>query len=245
MDHIINFIKTEHADYKMLLRNIPTVTVIFFVMSVCLMNLFASKQFVNYDYLALDCGFLLSWISFLSMDMLTKRFGAKASIKISILSIGVNFIMCGLFWIVSIVPNDWSAYYTFNSDIANKAIDATIGGTWYVVLGSMISFAVSSIVNCVINEIIGKHLTSNSFKVYALRSYVSTALGQFVDNMIFALLVSHNFFGWTMTQCVMCSIVGAVFELLAEVIFSPWGYRVSKKWEEEGVGQDYIDYISR
>ncbi len=36
-----------------------------------------------------------------------------------------------------------------------------------------------------------------------------------------------------------------VFELLAEVIFSPWGYRVSKKWEEEGVGQDYIDYISR
>ena len=236
-------IKREVEDYKILLRNLPTLTVVFFVLSVCLMNLFASKQFINYDYIALDCGFLLSWISFLSMDMLTKRYGAKSSIKISILVIGLNIIMSGLFWVVSIVPNNWSAFYDFNDKIVNKAIDSTIGGTWYVVLGSMIAFAVSAIVNCIINELIGKLSKQNSFKMYALRSYVSTAIGQFVDNMIFALLISHNFFGWTMTQCVMCSVVGAIFELFAEMIFSPWGYKVSKKWEQTGVGQNYIDYI--
>ena len=45
------------------------------------MNLFAGKELLNVKYLALDCGFLLSWMSFLCMDMLTKRFGAKAAIS--------------------------------------------------------------------------------------------------------------------------------------------------------------------
>ena len=76
MNKLKNIIVTEAKDYKILLRNAPTVTMIFFTLSVVLMNIFASKELLNIEYLALDCGFLLSWMSFLCMDMLTKRFGA-------------------------------------------------------------------------------------------------------------------------------------------------------------------------
>ena len=67
------------------------------------------------------------------------------------------------------------------------------------------------------------------FGSFALQSYVSTFLAQFADNLIFALLVSKLFFGWTLLQCFTCALTGAVMELLFEVVFSPFGYRVFKR----------------
>lgn len=240
---IKNVIADEIHDYKLLLRNVPCVVMTFFVMSVVLMNLFANKELLNLGWFALDCGFCLSWLSFLCMDMLTKRFGAKAAIKISLFAVGINIIASLIFWIISLIPSNWSAYYTYNDSVANEAIDSTIGNSWYVVCGSMLAFAVASIVNAVVNSGLGKMLKSNSFKTFAIRSYVSTALGQLVDNLIFALVVSHVFFGWSMWQVVTCSIAGALMELLSEVIFSPIGYKVAKRWDKDKVGEPYLNYI--
>lgn len=243
------FMKLKHViiheidDYKMLLKNVPCVVMTFFVMSVVLMNLFANKELLNLGWFALDCGFCLSWLSFLCMDMLTKRFGPKAAIKISLFAVGVNIIASIIFWLVSLVPSNWGAFYTFNDEIANQAIDSTIGGAWYVVSGSMLAFAVASVVNALINSAIGRMCKSNTFRTFAIRSYVSTAIGQLVDNLIFALVVSHVFFGWSMWQVLTCSIAGALMELLSEVIFSPIGFKVAKRWEKEKVGQSYIDCI--
>ena len=84
-------------DYKVLLRSIPAPTVTIFIVSVILMNLMANKELLSTPWLALDCGFAVSWVSFLCMDMICKRFGAKASIKISILALGVNLTVCLFF----------------------------------------------------------------------------------------------------------------------------------------------------
>ena len=243
MSKLKQIIVKEVEDYKVLLRNVPALTMIFFVMSVIFMNIFAGKELLNVKYLALDCGFLLSWMSFLSMDMLTKRFGARAAIKLSLLALGLNLFSCLIFFIISHVGNNWSAYYTYNNNVANQAINDTFGGTWYVLLGSTIAMMIASVVNALINEAIGKMLKKNTFVTYAARSYISTAVGQFVDNLVFALIVSVTFFGWNMTQVIFCSITGAVAELLAEVIFSPAGYQACRNWEKHGVGQNYIDYV--
>ena len=246
MKNLGKTIRAEIEDYKVLLRNVPSVTMVFFVISVVLMNLFANKEMLNIEWLALDCGFLLSWLSFLCMDMLTKRFGPKAAIKLSFFAVGVNLVSSAIFYIISLIPGNWGEFYTFNSSIANQALDNTIGGTWYVLLGSMTAFAAASIVNALLNAGVGRLLKNkNSFLTYALRSYVSTAIGQFVDNLIFALIVSHVFFGWSMLQCITCSIAGAIAELLSEVIFSPLGFAVCKKWDKINVGKDYIDYARK
>lgn len=242
MNKLKEFIVNEVEDYKVLLRNVPALTMIFFVISVIVMNLYAGKELLNVKYLALDCGFLLSWMSFLCMDMLTKRFGAKAAIKLSLLSLGCNLIWCGIAFIISNLGNNWSAFYTYNDEIANSALNDTFGGTWYVLLGSTCAMAVASIVNALINASIGNMMKKNNFFAYAMRSYVSTALGQFVDNFVFAMLVSVTFFGWNMAQVIMCSITGAVCELLAEMIFSPIGFKACMNWEKHGVGQQYINY---
>ena len=234
--------KKIYKDYILLLRNVPSVVMSLFTVSVVLMNLLANKEIsLNISWLALACGITVSWVSFLCMDMLTKRFGAKASIPLSLTEIAMTLFICLVLFLISLIPGNWGSYYIFNNVVANYALDSTIGGTWYVVLGSTCAFASSSILNAVINSLVGKLCKKDNFFTYALRSYVSTFLAQFAENFIFAVMVSHVFFGWSMIQVVTCSFTGCIVELLCEVIFSPIGYKVCKKWEKENVGSAYLN----
>ena len=238
----MRLIKHELEDYRILLRNIPSLVVTLFVVSVIMMNLLANKEFISVEYFALDCGFFLSWVSFLCMDIICKRFGGKAAIKISLLAMVINLAVCIIFKLLSLAPGMWGEYYSTGSMAVNDALNATIGGSWYVVMGSSIAMASAAVTNAFINLTVAKKLRSDNFKAFAARSFISTFLAQFVDNFVFATLVSLHFFGWTWPQVLICSLTGAFAELLCEVLFSPFGYRVSRSWEKERVGEQYIRF---
>jgi hypothetical protein len=36
-----------------------------------------------------------------------------------------------------------------------------------------------------------------------------------------------------------------VAELIMEMLFSPIGYRLTKKWRRENVGKEYFDYVQK
>lgn len=232
--------KKVWGDYKVLLRSIPASTVTLFIVSVIMMNLLANKELISLPWLALDCGFAVSWVSFLCMDMVCKRFGARASIMVSVMALGVNLAVSLVFWLLTLTPGMWGAYYDTGLLEVNDALNATIGGTWYVVLGSSCAMLTSSVVNSLLNQAIGRLEHKNTFGAFALRSYVSTGIAQFVDNLVFAIIVSHTFFGWTWLQVLTCSLTGAAAELLCEVFLSPVGYRVVRGWERENVGELYL-----
>ena len=234
--------KKVWEDYKVLLRSIPASTVTLFIVSVIMMNLLANKELISLPWLALDCGFAVSWVSFLCMDMVCKRFGARASIMVSVMALGVNLAVSLVFWLLTLTPGMCGAYYDTGLFEVNDALNATIGGTWYVVLGSSCAMLTSSVVNSLLNQAIGRLEHKNTFGAFALRSYVSTGIAQFVDNLVFAVIVSHTFFGWTWLQVLTCSLTGAAAELLCEVFLSPVGYRVVRGWERENVGELYLQY---
>lgn len=238
----MNLIRREMEDYRVMLRNIPSLVVSLFFISVILMNLLANKELFNTPYLALDCGFCLSWVSFLCMDMICKRFGPKAAAKISILALAVNLAATLILKLLSLTPGMWGEYYSTGLTEVNDALNATIGGCWYVVLGSSTAMLASAIANSFINHMIARRLTFGGFKAFAVRSFVSTGVAQFIDNLVFATIVSVHFFGWTWMQVFFCSLTGAAMELLCEVVFSPFGYRISQQWEAEQVGEQYIRY---
>lgn len=229
--------------YGLLLRSVPPVPFALFVVSVFSMNLLANKSLtLPVDWLALDGGILVSWFAFLSMDMLTKHFGPKAATQLSLTAIGMNLLLCLMLFAASRVPGVWGESYVPGSEaVINAALDHTFGGTWYVVAGSTTAMAVSAVVNNFVNALVGRCLRSDGFAAYACRAYVSTAVGQFVDNLVFALLVSHVFFGWSLTQCFTCAATGMLAELLCECVFSPIGYRVCARWKRQGVGQAYLE----
>ena len=85
---------------------------------------------------------------------------------------------------------------------------------------------------------------------FVVRAYVSTFIGQFLDNFIFSIIVFvifapifWNGFCWTPLQCATCALTGAVAELIMEIIFSPIGYKISKRWREKDVGKEYLELL--
>ena len=237
------WVKREREETQILLRCIPATTVSLFVVSVVCMNLLANKTLFQNTYLALDGGFLISWLSFMCMDMITKYFGPKASNRIAILASVINLLTCAIFYIVSIIPSNADDY---------TALDEIFGGTWFILLGSTIAFLVSAAINNFLNWTIGKAFRKNpdGKLAYATQTYVSTFVGQFLDNLMFSLIVFVGFapifwdgFHWTVLQCMTCALTGAVAELIMEILFSPIGFRLVTKWKQLKVGQEYVDYV--
>jgi uncharacterized PurR-regulated membrane protein YhhQ (DUF165 family) len=238
----MQLIKRELEDYRILLRNVPSLVITLFVVSVIMMNLLANKELLSVKYFALDCGFVLSWISFLCMDMICKRFGPKAAAKVSILALVINLCATLVFKLMSMTPGMWGEYYSTGMTEVNDGLNATFGGSWYVVFGSSVAMLAAAVCNSFINQTVAKRLRTDGYKAFAMRSFISTGIAQFVDNLTFAVLVSYYFFGWTAAQVIVCSLTGAAAELLFEVIFSPVGYRVCRTWEIEGVGSQYLQF---
>ena len=195
------------------------------------MNLLANKSInTGLDWLALDCGILFSWLTFLSMDVMTHCYGPRAATLMSIAALLFNLLMALVFFIAGHIPGVWGESFVEGSELViNTALDNTFSGTWYIILGSSIAFISSALINNFLNYGLGKLVGSRGFGAFALRSYVSTFIGQFADNLIFALIVSKLFFGWTLLQCFTCALTGAAAELLFEVVFSPLGYRISRR----------------
>ena len=238
-------IKKEMNEFRLLIRSVPTIVMTMFVMAVFSMNLLANKSLsLPFDWLALDCGILVSWFVFFTMDVVTKHFGPKGATELSILATLLNLVFCLLFFVGSKVPGVWGESFVPGSEaLLNNALDQTFGGTWYVLAGSTAAFLVSAFVNNFLNALVGAAFRKNpdGLAAYISRSYLSTAVGQFTDNLVFALLVSHVFFGWSLLQCVTCALTGMVAELLCEVLFTGFGFRLCRNWQRNGVGKEYLE----
>ena len=109
-------------------------------------------------------------------------------------------------------------------------------------MGSSIAFISSAIVNSLLHYTISKLFKKKGAASFIISAHISTFIGQFIDNFLFAIIVSINLFGWNIVQCVTCAITGALVEMLCELLFSWIGYRIVKKWETEDVGKAYLDY---
>lgn len=250
MKRIINWFKKQWRDIRELIAKVNPLVMTFFVLSVVAMNLLANKSIDlswlpgnntaagEFGWLALDCGILVSWLAFFAMDNIVRRFGPKASTQMTIVAVFINLVICGVFLLAGHIGGAWGeSYVEVGGEMINAALDHTISGTWYVLMGSTVAFISSAIVHGLTSYTISKLFKNKeSLKAYAFCSFAATSLGQFVDNLIFALIVSLNFFGWNILQCVMCSVTGMVVEFILSAIFVPIGHKIYKNDQKRAEG---------
>lgn len=235
---MISKFKSVLQDYKLLLNNVPALVTTTFVLSTVMMNIMAGKIIFSLGNVSFTGGFLLSAMPFLCMDCTAKQFGARAAIMLNILSAVGNLFAVVMFAIVAAIPTQQD-YSAFNS---------IIGGVWFISFSSIVAFVASGVANSLINSAIGKMFNKTSAKEFYARSFVSTFVGQAIDNFLFLFLTYAVFapIFWHMDKmpiltCLMTAIVGGLIELLVEVALGPCGFAIVKSWERDGVGRAYIE----
>lgn len=242
-------------DWLKTLRSVPALALALITVATVLMNILANKSIINLPikgtnsyWLVQDAGILLSWVGFLVGDLIVKAFGSKHAIRVSLTCLGISLFISALLAVVGIIPGTWSAEFNYSDPNIAKAvgesINAVMGNVWYVILGSAIASAVGLIINgitqgCILKRMHKKH--GDKYWGFFVASAASTIIGQILDNMVFAAIVSVKFFGWTWGSVFACSIAGAIFELIIELIFSPLTYRISKNWQKNHIGEQWIE----
>ncbi|MBR0355043.1 MAG: VUT family protein [Oscillospiraceae bacterium] len=232
-----SWLSRESAMLSAMIRSVPRAVTILFILAVITMNFLARITLVSLPWLALNAGILVSWLSFLLMDIVAKHYGARAANLLSLVAIAANLLCSLVCVIISRVGN-------------YPSLDMVVGGQWSILLASTIAYVISALTNNYTNVAIGRRFRGDPDGVaaYAARSFLSTFLSQIVDNFLFVFLAFVIFpwlpgalqVRWTIPQCIGASVACAVLELLSEVVFSPIGYAVIRRWKARGVGQDYL-----
>ena len=253
MNTVKNWIMEEVKEYKLLLKNIPALLLAAFCLAVVLMNTLANKTIVSTSWIDIDGGILCAWLIFMAMDLTAQHFGPRAATKMSLVGLAVNLLVCAIFGLASIINvggGAWSPAWNYPTEesfnVANEAVNSLFAGSWQVLLASSVAFIVSALVNNTMNWSIGRLFQRKDAPrtEYITRAYISTMLGQFVDNWIFNFLLFIVLFKdptWNLLSVTTCASLGALVELMMEIVFSPFGYKIVKRWKYEKVGQTYID----
>lgn len=252
---ILNTLKDffNPKEWMKTLRSIPPVALTLATLATVLMNILANKSIIELPWLIQDAGICLSWVGFLVGDVVVKTFGSKNAIRMNLTALFISLLVSVLLILVSLIPGHWSAEFnylaedgsfTITSQEVGRSINSIIGNVWYVIIGSAIASAVGLICNgitqgAVLKKIEQKH--GDHYWGFLAASTTSTVIGQLLDNIVFASLVSVRFFGWTWKQVLVCSITGAVMELICEIVFTPVTYRISKNWEKNNIGQRQME----
>ena len=104
MNKVKNWLKNDWQETKVLFKCLPALPFAVLCAALIAMNFLANKAIVSESWISLDAGIIVSWIAFLAGDMLVKRFGAKASIKVNVASIGVQLLAIGLLTLGANLP---------------------------------------------------------------------------------------------------------------------------------------------
>jgi uncharacterized PurR-regulated membrane protein YhhQ (DUF165 family) len=256
-------------EWTKLFRSVPAIALTLIVLANVLMNLVAAKSIIEVPanvptswftngsnkWIIQDAGILISWIGFLVGDLLVKAFGSKNAIRINIASLGISlfisFLLIGVANIQKIpgINANWSVAFGDNGLLPNAAelnaaVDGVIGNMWQVILGSAAATFVGILVNNIthgvlLNKMIKKH--GDHYFGYFIAAGASTIFGQVIDNIVFALIIGTRFFGWSLFSVLMCSLLGGLVELVAEMLFTPLTYKISKNWEKNQIGKKWMD----
>jgi len=239
-----NFIKDCISDFK----KVPAWLVGLSVVTTVLMNLLANKTLYSDGvYLSIDCGLMVSWVMFLVMDIVTQRFGGKASFAVTIFDVIVALLMSGIMVGVAAIPESAVSGW-FMTEEAAGTLNGLIGNNYLVILTSLFAYICSSGVDILSNVTIGKLFnktrtfegegnkrTFKGFIVYFFRAYGSTFLSQLTDNIVFQAIAYPLLFTIPCSplSIFLGALLAALFELVAEFIFAPIGYLATTDKKEK------------
>ena len=184
---------------------------------VCIQNIFEMKSIGSAAFSIMGGGTLVSWITFVIMDVSTELYGKKFSVHLYSFAAILNLVIIALANIIICLPGTYPQQ--------NEAFALMFSNGFRSILASFIAFWVGNYINVAIMcrfKQVDKKGTKKSFYV---RAVVSTIFGQFVDNAIFLVIafapLGISLFEMTwggIGQIILC---GTLIEIGVEALLIP------------------------
>ena len=163
-------------------------------------------------------GILLSWATFMIMDITTELFGKKETMKIYTFAGLLNLFIVVLSQVVILIPGVYPEQNAAFAQIFSNGVRTA--------LSSFAAFWFGNFVNMQIMLKLKSKANSNSKFLLFIRAVVSTIFGQFVDNLLFATLafapIGLSLFETSWTAILTTSSFGTFMETLIESCFVPF-----------------------
>ena len=196
-------------------------------------NLFEMKTLGTEAFAFGGGGGLLSWATFMIIDITTELFGKKHTMRMYTFAGILNLVLVGIAQIIIALPGVYPDQ--------NEAFRLIFSNGIRTALASFAAFWVGNYVN--MNIMIGMkdHDKKGTKFMLFIRAVVSTIFGQFVDNCLFATLafapIGLSAFEMRWIDILTSSAFGTFMETLNESIFVPlitipFIFRLKKKIDD-------------
>ena len=217
------------TEIKETLRSIPGLVTTIFILSCVCMNLLANKSIFNTQYLAVTAGIFFSWIAFLCMDCVCKRFGSRAATILNTTATVIALVTALIFALIVKVPGIWASVFSApegTGDAVNAALDGTFSSTWYIVVGSTIALFLGGLV-CALAFAVDMPILLLPLGIVYLAEMLSVVLQVSYFKIthgkrLFKMSPIHHHFemcGWSEVKIVtVFSVVTAIFGIISFVI---------------------------
>jgi uncharacterized integral membrane protein (TIGR00697 family) len=179
----------------------------------------------------LTCGVLLWPLEFVVTDIVNEYYGPKAVKRISYTAVALisyGFIM--FYFAMAVPPADFW-YGTGSADgipDMSKAFNGVFGQGMWIILGSLIAFLVSQLVDVTVFHKIKKH--TGEKKVW-LRATGSTLVSQLVDSFIVLFIAFKIGKGWSWQLVLAICLVNYAYKFTMAILLTPLIYLVEKRIE--------------
>ncbi len=185
----------------------------------------------------LTCGVLLWPLEFVMTDIVNEFYGPKAVRRISYTAVALITYAFVMFYFAMGVP---PADFWYGSGVQdgipdmNKAFNGIFGQGMWIILGSLVAFLVSQIVDVTVFHKIKKYTGE---KKMWLRATGSTLISQLVDSFIVLFIAFKIGKGWTWQLVLAICLVNYTYKFTMAIILTPLIYFV-EKWIEKYLGHE-------
>ncbi|HEX8461182.1 MAG TPA: queuosine precursor transporter [Segetibacter sp.] len=179
----------------------------------------------------LSCGVLLWPLEFIMTDIINEYYGPKAVRRISIIAVAlISYAFIAFYLSIHFPPADfWITSNTENNiPNMNDAFISVFGQGMWIIIGSIIAFLVSQIVDVTVFHRIKK--VTGEKKVW-LRATGSTVVSQLIDSFIVVIIAFKIGRGWSWPTVLSITLLGYSYKFFIAIIMTPVIYFMEKRLE--------------
>jgi queuosine precursor transporter len=177
----------------------------------------------------LTCGVLLWPLEFVITDIVNEFFGPKAVRRISITAVAlIAYAFLMYFLAIGIPPADAWIASSSKQGVPNiqDAFSAIFGQNMRIIVGSLVAFLVSQVVDVTVFHKIKK---KTGDKHLWLRATGSTLVSQLVDSYIVLYIAFSNYFTWQ--QILAVGMMNYMYKFTIAILLTPLIYLVEQRIE--------------